>query len=259
MEDIKLIRTAETDSTNRLLREYAGEEGRLMTVLTADYQTAGRGQGGNTWESAPGENLLVSVRLHPQALSASRQYALTEAGALAVRDTLAQYADSFTVKWPNDVYWRDLKISGTLSECTVSKGLVGCCILGTGININQREFVSNAPNPASLFNILGHETDREAVLQAVTGRFAEYLGMVDAGSYDDIHAAYTASLYRRTGLHAYRDATGGFMAGIERVEPDGRLVLRKENGVVKEYLFKEVEYVIPTPPLPKGGSLVCHV
>ena len=259
MEQILTIRLGETDSTNRYLREYTGGEGRLMTVVTAEHQTAGRGQGRNTWESAPGANLLFSIKTRPQRLEARRQFVMLEAGALAVRDTLAQYADGFTVKWPNDVYWRDLKISGTLSECTVSKGLVGCCILGTGININQREFVSNAPNPASLFNILGHETDREAVLQAVTGRFAEYLGMVDAGRYDDIHAAYTASLYRRTGLHAYRDANGGFMACIERVEPDGRLVLRKENGVVKEYLFKEVEYVIPTPPLPKGGSLVCHV
>ena len=45
MEDIITLRLKETDSTNRFLREYTGEEGSLMTVVTADYQTAGRGQG----------------------------------------------------------------------------------------------------------------------------------------------------------------------------------------------------------------------
>ena len=162
MEDIKLIRTAETDSTNRLLREYAGEEGRLMTVLTADYQTAGRGQGGNTWESAPGENLLVSVRLHPQALSASRQYALTEAGALAVRDTAARYAGEASVKWPNDVYVGDRKVSGTLSECDISGTLIKTCTLGIGLNVNQQEFTGDAPNPVSLAQLAGRRIDREA-------------------------------------------------------------------------------------------------
>lgn len=67
MEDIVTLRLAETDSTNRYLREYTGAEGSLMTLVTADYQTTGRGQGGNTWESAPGQNLLFSVKVRPGA------------------------------------------------------------------------------------------------------------------------------------------------------------------------------------------------
>ena len=259
MEDIITLRLTETDSTNRFLREYTGAEGSLMTVVTADYQTAGRGQGRNSWESAPGQNLLFSVKVRPRGLEARRQFVMLEAGALAVRDALSHYADGFTVKWPNDVYWRDMKISGTLSECAIAKGFVGGCILGVGINVNQREFTSNAPNPVSLFNILGRETDREELLCLFEDGFRRYLGMVDAGRYADIHALYCDSLYRRTGLHAWRDATGEFTASILRVEPDGRLVLRKEDGEVKEYLFKEVEYVIPTPTLPKGGGLVSRV
>ena len=150
MEGIKLIHTAETDSTNRLLRDYAGEEGRLLTVLTADYQTAGRGQGRNTWESEPGKNLLASIRLHPRGLAAARQYALTEAGALAVRDTVAAYVGGASVKWPNDVYAGDRKISGTLSECDISGTAIKTCTLGIGLNVNQRVFRSGAPNPVSI-------------------------------------------------------------------------------------------------------------
>ena len=201
MEDIITLRLTETDSTNRFLREYTGAEGSLMTVVTADYQTAGRGQGRNTWESAPGQNLLFSVKVRPRGLEARRQFVMLEAGALAVRDALSHYADGFTVKWPNDVYWRDMKISG-------------------------------------------RETDRDEVLGRFEDGFRRYLCMVDAGRYADIHALYCASLYRRTGLHAWRDATGRFTASILRVEPDGRLVLRKGDGEERTYLFKEVEHLI---------------
>ena len=258
MEDVFTLRLAETDSTNRFLREYRGEEGRLMTVAVADYQTAGRGQGRNTWESAPGQNLLFSVKVDPKGLAVRRQFVMLEAGALAVRDALRHYADGFTVKWPNDVYWRAMKISGTLSECTVAKGLVSGCILGIGINVNQREFTGSAPNPVSLASILGREVSRDELLDLFIDGFKSYLGMVDAGRYDDIHAGYAAALYRREGFHAYRDATGEFMAAIERVEPDGRFVLRRADGSESGYLFKEVECVLPTPALPKGGGLVSH-
>lgn len=244
MENIKIIRLDETTSTNLYLRNYTGEEGSLMTIATAEHQTAGRGQGRNSWESEAGKNLLFSVKVRPQGLAVRRQFVMLEAGALAVSEALSQYTAELTVKWPNDVYWRDMKISGTLSECAIAKGLVGGCILGVGINVNQREFTGGAPNPVSLCGIIGRETDRDEVLGRFEDGFRRYLGMVDAGRYADIHALYCASLYRRTGLHAWCDATGRFTASILRVEPDGRLVLRKEDGEERTYLFKEVEHVI---------------
>lgn len=244
MEDIVTLRLAETDSTNRFLREYRGEEGALMTFAVAGYQTAGRGQGRNTWESAPGENLLFSVKVRPEGLAARRQFAMLEAGALAVCGTLSHYACGFTVKWPNDVYWHDLKVSGTLSECTVAKGLVGSCILGVGINVNQLRFTGGAPNPVSLAAILGRKVGLDGVFGRFTDLFRRYLGMVNAGLYGEMHSMYCGALYRRTGLHAWRDAAGRFTAAVERVEPDGRLVLRRTDGSLSSYLFKEVEHVI---------------
>ena len=154
MEDIKIIKVDETSSTNVLMREYSGEEGRLMTVGVAAFQSAGRGQGENKWESERGKNLTFSIKVYPVALPVMRQYVMLEAESLAIRDALAGYVDDITIKWPNDIYWRDKKISGTLSECTISGSHVGSCILGTGINLNQREFVSDAPNPVSLSQIL---------------------------------------------------------------------------------------------------------
>ena len=244
MHDIKLIRLDETDSTNRFLRGYEGEEGRRMTVAVAAYQTNGRGQGSNSWESERGQNLTFSVKTSPKGVTANRQFVMLEAMALAIRDVLSAYADDITIKWPNDIYWRDRKISGTLSECGVSKGLVKGCIIGTGININQTVFTSDAPNPVSLRQITGCATSTDEVLGKLTARFMTLLDSIDAGSYGDIHEAYLASLYRRGGEFRYRDAEGEFNGTIVTVEPNGLLAVRKESGEMRRYAFKEVEHIL---------------
>lgn len=241
---IKIIRLDEVDSTNNYLSSYRGEEGERMTVAVADFQTAGRGQGANVWESERGKNLTFSVKCRPVRLAVARQYVMLEAGALAVRDALARYADGMTIKWPNDIYCGNGKISGTLSECSVTSAGIRHCILGMGVNVNQRRFVGNAPNPVSLVNVIGHETDSEKVLQEVLERFDFYLSMVDAGKYDVIDQCYKSMLYRRTGFHPYEDAEGEFEAEYSDILMNGHLVLRRLDGTMSEYAFKEVKYII---------------
>lgn len=244
MERIKIIRLFETDSTNRFLHEYKGEEGQLMTIVSADYQTAGRGQGSNTWESERGQNLLFSVKTHPINVEAARQYVMLEAGALALHEALSEYTSDITIKWPNDIYWRDMKISGTLSECTVIHKFISDCILGMGININQRMFRSSAPNPVSLSQILGRDVSKKEVLDVFIHKFGKYLHMVNDGNYHEIDKTYTAALYRRTGFFTYEDAKGRFPAEFERIEKNGNLVLRRVNGSQSKYAFKEVKFII---------------
>ena len=64
---IKTVRLETVDSTNSFLRTYTPAADEPMTVAVAAYQTAGRGQGANTWESEAGKNLLFSVLVHPAA------------------------------------------------------------------------------------------------------------------------------------------------------------------------------------------------
>lgn len=244
MDEVKIIRLKETDSTNSFLRRYDGEEGSLMTVAIAEYQTAGRGQGLNTWESEQGKNLTFSIKAHPKGLAASRQFVMLEAMALAIKDTLSAYVDGITIKWPNDIYWHDMKISGTLSECNVSGMVIADCISGTGININQRNFAGDAPNPVSLYNITGQETDRETIFQAIINNVKKYLGMVDDRFYDEIDRMYAAAMYRRKGIFTYQDAGGTFDAEIRRIEPDGHLILQRTDGTSGRYAFKEVKFVL---------------
>lgn len=242
MEDIKLIHLDETDSTNRFLHDYHDEEGRTMTVVFADYQSDGHGQGSNHWESERGKNLTLSLKTHPRNVPANRQFVMLEAMALAIRSVLCLYTDSVTIKWPNDIYWRDRKISGTLSECAVSKGTVKSCIIGIGLNVNQQDFTSDAPNPVSLRQIIGKDTDLKDLLNRLLLCFKIYLERVNTGQYEDMHQAYNAVLYRRNRLARYKDAEGEFLGTIERVEPDGHLVVRKEQSGMRRYAFKEIEF-----------------
>jgi BirA family biotin operon repressor/biotin-[acetyl-CoA-carboxylase] ligase len=244
MMNIKTIRFKETDSTSRYLREYVPAEGEDMTIAVADFQTAGQGMGTNTWESEPGQNLLFSILVHPVMLPVNRQFLLSMAEAVALQDTLSRYTDGITIKWPNDIYWHDQKISGTRIDTSLSSHGIKNFILGTGIDVNQREFHSDAPNPVSLRQILGHDVDRDELLNRVTDSFMKYYGMIVGGDYTDIAALYHQSLYRAHGFHSYSDADGDFEAAIVEVEDDGHLILRDREGMIRSYEFKEIKFKI---------------
>lgn len=241
---MKIIRFDEIDSTNSFLHGYHEGDDVETVVAVAEYQTAGRGQGTNHWESERGKNLTMSVRVAPKGVKATEQYVLSMCMALAVKDALLEYSEGMTVKWPNDIYWNDKKISGTLIETTIAGKNVKTCIFGTGININQTEFLSDAPNPVSIKQIVGHEVDREELLKKVMRNLEKYLKIVYSGERKKIHDAYMNCLYRKEGVHKYRDNNGTFEASIERVEDSGHLVLRSTDGRERRYGFKEVAFVL---------------
>ena len=239
-----IIRLQETDSTNRYLRDMQDKSLTDITVVVADYQTAGRGQGTNRWESEAGKNLLFSLRIHPTMLPVSEQFLLSMAGGLALHETLQTYADGFTLKWPNDIYWYDYKVSGTLIETMIACGRLQSCIFGVGINVNQRMFCSDAPNPISLCTIIGCEVDRERLLKQVLTAFEKYYGMLCRGDCHAVVSLYHEALYRRGGFYKYRDTEGSFKAEIVEVKSDGHLVLRDRQGMIRSYAFKEVEFML---------------
>lgn len=248
MDNVHIISIEETDSTNRFLHDYPQVKDVLMTVAVADYQTAGRGQGTNCWESEAGKNLTFSIKVFPLGLRASRQFVMLEAEALAVAEALSAYTDGITIKWPNDIYWREKKICGILIENDLNGSQIARSISGIGLNINQTRFVSDAPNPISLRQITGQEHDRLAILEEVMQRMMTAFRQAETEDYESysetIANRYQRVLFRREGYHSYVDAQGCFMARLLRVESDGRFVLEDEQGAVREYLFKEVQYLL---------------
>lgn len=243
-ETPRIIRLATVDSTNNYLRSLARSE-RLPegSVVVAGEQTAGRGQRGHSWESAPGQNLTFSLVVYPTFVPVTRQFCLSQIAALSVRDTLARYTDGLTVKWPNDVYWNDRKICGMLIENDLKGSVIDQSVIGIGINLNQDVFTGDAPNPVSLRQITGATYAAGEVLDAFLSLFCRYYLSLLQEKEDDVRDAYRRSLYRGTGYHPYKDPSGTFDASIAGIEPTGHLLLHLRSGETRRYAFKEVVFL----------------
>ncbi len=239
----RVIRLDSTGSTNTHAATVADQLGHGDVVI-ARSQTAGRGQRGNSWEAEPGLNLTFSLMLRPEGVRADEQFLVSEAVALGVAEVLGRHlpGTEVSVKWPNDIYAGDRKICGILIENVISgTGLVRS-IAGIGINVNQRRFLSDAPNPVSMRQIAGRDFDLDTLLDEVTDRILALTS--------DLHALpgpYAARLWRREGVHPFIDHTRGgitFDASITSVSPMGMLTLTDTDGVARQYAFKEISFVI---------------
>lgn len=240
-----IIHLPETDSTSNYLTALSLKESiEEFTVVSADFQHAGKGQRGNSWESEKGRNLLFSIILYPEFLEARKQFTLSQAVALAIKEELDGFSDGFSIKWPNDIYWHEKKICGILIENDLLGSNIKKSIAGIGVNINQETFHSQAPNPVSLFQITGRQYDTTAVLEGIVRRIVDNYTLLKNGGAQELSDRYHSALFRKEGFHAYRDESGEFMARIACVKPEGTLVLEDMDGNEKGYAFKEVQYIL---------------
>lgn len=211
-------------------------------------QTAGRGQRGNSWEAAPGENITGSLYHCPQGVPAISQFSISEAVALAVVDTLGFYGLEAKVKWPNDIYVGDKKICGILIEHSLLGSRIMHSISGIGLNVNQKEFVSDAPNPVSMSMLTGETYDIIDVAARLSVSLEQRLAMTeDSASVRELHKQYMSVLWRGDGEnHPFLDSSSGlcFEARIEDVEPQGYLRLLTSAGESRRYAFKEVAFLL---------------
>ena len=214
-------------------------------MVTADFQTAGRGQGKNTWEAEDKKNLLLAFRFYPTAVKAVDQFLLLQCISLAVVSTIEKYnRKDVKIKWPNDIYCGDKKICGILIEHDLCGAYLTETRCGIGINVNQRQFLSPAPNPVSIFQFFGKEVDRATVLRNFIQAFLkEYNLLLNSGN-ESITKRYLAKLYRSSGWYPYRDVAGEFEARLLGVEEDGRLILLDRAGRTRTYAHKEVEFIL---------------
>ncbi|MGL5637683.1 MAG: biotin--[acetyl-CoA-carboxylase] ligase [Bacteroidales bacterium] len=235
----------EVDSTNKYLRELTDKNKHLEegTLIWSKKQTKGRGQTGNNWESEENKNLTFSFVLYPVFIHINEQFILSELVATALLEELSLIASGFSIKWPNDIYWMDKKIAGILIENDLIGSQIDETIIGIGLNVNQTQFISNAPNPVSLKQITGENYNLEELLDSIMSNiFSKYLQLISDGP-SDIHSCYMSHLYRKDGLHTYRDKHGIFEATIDHIEPDGHLILIDKEQKLRSYAFKEVEFI----------------
>lgn len=248
----------QTDSTSSLLRaQYSDALPNLYTIRT-DYQTAGRGQAGNGWESADGENLLFSFLLRQPGMPAAAQFGITMSVSVAMWQTLARCIDPnrLTIKWPNDIYYDDGKLAGILVENTLAGGRIAYSIVGIGLNVHQTSWEGNAPNPVSLRQITGSRYDMEQLLAEYRSDLQALLPLPAA----EVRTAYLQHLYRREGYYPYierevstaptqiaradRLTAPPFRARFVDISPAGELLLCTEDGEERRYHFKQIRYVL---------------
>lgn len=214
-------------------------------IILAQCQTAGRGQRGHTWESREGENLTFSLLLEPQFLPPSEQFLISECVALGVCDALLHYGIEAQIKWTNDIYIGDRKLAGILIEHKLQGSALARTVAGIGLNVNQKAFSDDLPNPISMAQATGREFDREEVLQTVTTSLMARYEQLREGGAKELQADYHQRLYRLGQEHCYALPDGSRFCGIIRgVEPTGALRIENERGELLSFLFKEVEFVI---------------
>ena len=278
-----------TNSTNTLMRELIAA-GNPPEFIYTGFQTAGRGQAGNGWESEEGKNLLCSIAVESRktaSLKVESPFYLNVLVSVAVHKVVAQllqrsgltakrsysdsgltakrsYSEAVTIKWPNDIYWGDRKIAGILVENTLMGSEVRYSIAGIGLNVNQTEFVSGAPNPVSMKQISGTDFEVNRIMEQLIAEVRR----VEAMEREEVWAYYKAHLYRREGFWPFverevsleptmnarreeaqsiKDQGQGvkvFMARIADICPTGEIVLEDQNGISKKYHFKEIRFVV---------------
>lgn len=244
----------EIPSTNTYLMQRCAHEDLPAGYTVCTFrQTAGRGQRGNGWESEPEKNISFTTILPSQGLSPEGLWRQSMLAALAVAKALQSYDLPATIKWPNDIYVGDEKICGILIENVLQGNQVKCSLAGIGVNINQRVFVSNAPNPTSMALLTGKEYDKQEVLERILQQLGELANLCPDGLEDE----YMRHLYRREGFYRWREVevttapmmidhnhAGSFLARIHSITPEGCLVLEAEDGNLQTYHFKEIKYII---------------
>ena len=242
--DRVVVRFDEIASTNaelkRLQKQNPMPEGSL---LITEFQSAGRGQAGNSWYSSKAQNLLFSFLLYPHGVKAKEQFIISQVVSLALKNVLDKYINNVTIKWPNDIYWKNKKIAGILIENSLMGQHIDYTIVGVGLNINEDEFPSNLPNPISLKQIIGCNTDREILINLLHSEFHKLWQSMKRGEIAQIEDNYMQHLYHGDGPHWFSDKDGSFRATIKTVLPSGHLVLttylEREERI---YAFKEVSF-----------------
>ncbi len=245
LKNCNIIQLEEVSSTNtyaaKLLKEGRPDEG---SMISAGYQTSGKGQGTNSWESEADKNILASIIFYPDFLPVSEQFSLSMTVALGIIDFLGNFLprEELFIKWPNDIYFGNKKIGGILINIEVMGDRFEYVIAGIGININQTSFSSQIPNPVSLSNISGENYSLQDMTSSLHNHLTDRYNHLKQISYAQLRLEYHQNLL---GMGEWRDfnyQNKQIEGKIKGINEFGHLILDTESGLI-ECDLKEVEYL----------------
>ncbi|WP_221393348.1 biotin--[acetyl-CoA-carboxylase] ligase [Dyadobacter sp. NIV53] len=240
----KVIYLPSCHSTNDIAAELVHkgpvEEG---TIVITDNQVGGRGQRGSKWYTEPSLNLTFSIILRPKFIPVAEQFLISQMAALAIYDYFSFYTNEVKIKWPNDIYISDKKISGTLIENSIQGASISYSIVGIGININQVNF-SN-PRSTSLALITGSMASLEVEFSKLVHSLdAGYLRLKSKLQQDHIRLSYLRH------LHGYQQTISFLLKNeivkgtVTDITKSGRLCIKFEGkNEIQEFGLKEIEFL----------------
>jgi len=250
---MKITRFKTLESTNQYLQNLLNEGIDIVdNIVVTDYQTSGKGQGKNVWESDDGKNLLFSIALDMSFLKAENQFILTQIVSVTMINVLKNYLpeESLSIKWPNDIYFNDKKIAGILIKNEIKGMMMGTSIIGIGLNVNQTSFDENLPNPISMKMITGKDFDLDELLSAISCQLSAVSNYVNRQQTTDnrpcitFNSQYTSYLYRYKQWAFYEhegDVKEMMITGYDRF---GRLILKEKNDREVVCDLKEISFKV---------------
>ncbi|MCR5423927.1 MAG: biotin--[acetyl-CoA-carboxylase] ligase [Bacteroidales bacterium] len=235
----------ELESTNNYCKLLDISHIEEFTVIVAGHQTAGIGQQGNRWESERGCNLTFSLILKPTFLPASKQYDLTMAVAVGMRNAVESLTGckGVSIKWPNDIYVENKKICGILTTCSLSGGRIAHSVVGIGLNVNQTHFPSWVPNPISMNLLTQKNYELKQVLAFVLESISSSYNLLKDNS-TEIRKQYLKNLFRRDCESDFVFNGETIRATIQDVNQFGHLQLVASDGRSLCCDMKEIKYLI---------------
>lgn len=234
----------QVDSTNNyamaLVHEGLAKHGE---AVFAHQQTHGKGQRGKIWQTGIDENIALSIIIKPEQLEILLPFQLSAIIALAVFDFFSKYAvEATTIKWPNDIYWRDRKAGGILIENVISGSSWKWAVAGIGININQIIFDKNLKSPVSLKQITGEHFDTLIIARELHQIVLKRLDESLTKPYDLLLEEYRQRLFRMNQLVRLKKNDIVFETKITGISPEGKLLT--QDIIDNEFEFGEIEWML---------------
>ncbi len=242
---MNIIKLDAIESTNLYLKKLAVEnEVDNYTVVTANYQSAGRGQLGAKWHSEVGKNLTFSILIKFDGFEIERQFYLSMAVSLGLLAAIrTQISAPLFVKWPNDILAEKDKLAGILIENMVSGNLIKHTVIGIGLNVNQDHFSPSIGKVTSFKKITGNSYDTDILLKSVVISIQNFVDYIERKEFQILKDLYFKSLYKFQKPAMFEDINGTiFLGKIVDICEDGKLVVELEDEKTRKFNFKEIKF-----------------
>ncbi len=242
---MNIIKLNAIDSTNSYLKKLSTEmELEDYTIVSAEYQTNGRGQMGTNWQSILGKNLTFSILVKFEDFKISNRFYISIAVSLGIVITLNKLTNAnIKVKWPNDILAEKDKIAGILIENTFKGRNISQSIIGIGLNINQEKFTSSIKNVTSLIKLTGQKMDKDLLLQQLIVNIQTYFLLLKENKMEVLKEKYLNKLYGFNLEMNFEDNKNTLFKGkIVGVSEDGRLEILVENKTIRKFNLKEIKF-----------------